>query len=490
MAVPVGMSESGMLQQRISLELDPIPGRMITPIWAEMVSVFVPVQAIDAIRDPAAAYAGMDDVIRQKLLTMAPLFDLENEGEISKRCNVEPVQVAGVKRVNSMVRLAHNCAVNYLRRRLYDKATQLLHGNSAVTPALLSSTVLQRMNAVLDPDDRINGAIDLALPNVNLPITNLFVSDGSWSNNGMQGVNADGSLTTSAATNNRKVGLKQDGATANVLEPQAIFSGVTAGNLSLTDFYNAEKQDQLVRIMRQLVEDNPEYGEEMVLRWAHGLSVETGKTPFVLAQRRVQVNRALMMATDTAGITNETMRSDLATMIDASVMIPKTELGGVVITFLQVTPDETLARQPHPILAQPWGLINHVAEELLLDPVAVTMRELDSAVAQASETTVAFYVGHNELKRAYVAYGLSRQLDPATIENKTAVWTYEIPLSVTPNNILYPDVVDQSPPFAFDSEVVTYTISSSYAFATPLQYGPTPVETLAIIDTADLFDEV
>ena len=105
MAVGIRGNEGGMLSQSITMELDPIAGRMVTQMWAEMTSVFVPVQAIDAIRDPAAAYAGMTEVIRAKLLTGAPLFGIEAEGEISKRCKVNPKSVGGVKMVSD--RKAH-----------------------------------------------------------------------------------------------------------------------------------------------------------------------------------------------------------------------------------------------------------------------------------------------------------------------------------------------------------------------------------------------
>ena len=108
MAVPVRGNEGGLLSQSITYELDPIAGRMITPITAEVIAVFVPVQAIDAIKDPAAQYAGMTEVLRQKLLSGAPLFTLEAESEISKRCGVNPRSIGGVKMVNQMVRLAHN----------------------------------------------------------------------------------------------------------------------------------------------------------------------------------------------------------------------------------------------------------------------------------------------------------------------------------------------------------------------------------------------
>lgn len=170
MAAAIKGNEGGMLSQSVTFELDPIAGRMVTPITGEIVSVVVPVQAIDAIKDPEAAYAGMTEVIREKILSGQPLFGLENETEISKRCGVNPRSIGGVKKVNEMVRLAHNAAVNYLRMRKYVKASVLLHSSTAITPAILSSTVLERLNGVLDPDDHINGAVQLDIPNVNMPV--------------------------------------------------------------------------------------------------------------------------------------------------------------------------------------------------------------------------------------------------------------------------------------------------------------------------------
>ncbi len=489
MCVPVRPSEAGMVGQSITMELDPIAGRMITPLWAEFISVFVPVQAIDALKDPAAAYAGMTEVLRTKLLTGAPLFNLETEGEITKRCQVNPVSIAGVKKTNEIVRIAHNVAVNFLRRRLYEKAAQILHSNTAVTPALLSSTVLQRFNGVLDPDDHINGKVSLSLPTMNLPVKNLHVAQNSGAFT-EKPVGDTGLLGTAVASTTRAMHAKES-ATAGTVDPiYALFSGAAAGGVSLDDFYNAEKMDQFTRIMRKMVDDDPEYGEENVLRWAHGLDLANDKVPFVIAERRQMFGRDIVPAMDTAGVTAETMRSDLTLTMAFQVPVPKTELGGVIITFIQVKPDETVLRQPHPILSEPWGIDNFLSDELMLDPQPVTMRQLFSDVAAGSEATVAFYTGLNELKRYYSCYGLSPALDPLTVEHKTAVWTYPIPLSVTPDNILYPDAVLQYPFADQNAEVVTFTVVNNVNLVSPMIFGPTPVETLALIAGQDLFNEV
>lgn len=495
MATPVRGNEGGMLSQNVTMELDPIMGRMITPITAELTAVFVPVQAIDAIKDPTAAYAGMTEVLREKLLSGNPLFGLETEGEISKRCGVNPRSVGGVKKVNEMVRLAHNAAVNYLRQRKYHKATVLPHTNTAITPAIIAQTVLDRLNGVLDPDDRINGSVQLSLPSMQLPVTGIGVNSAATAVVTNVAVQEAGSTTAQTFAraivnngsnpNNTWLELEASGMRPAIF---AQLNGTTAGNVSLVDFYNAEKMDGLTRTMRTIMDENPEYGEEMILRWAHGLMVDAGKVPFVIAEKQAVFGRNIVGATDTAGITAETMRSDMMLQLGFSVPLPKTELGGIIITFIAIKPDETLSGQPHPFLSDVWGLDNFVADEMALDPVPVTIRELDADCTSAQESTVALYTGHNALKATYVDYGLNRHLNPTTVANKTALWQIKVPMSVTPDSILYPGTLDHYPFADQLAEVCTYTVASQAVVQTPMHIGPTPVETLAIINQETLFE--
>lgn len=146
MAVPFRESESGTVNQSVVLELDPIAGRMITEITAEIVSVYVPAQAIDALKNPDDDYPGNSEVLRRKLMSGAPVFDLEPESEVSKRLGVVPRSVSGDLYVNEVARLAHNVAVNFLRQRKYVKAVQLDANSTAMTPALIGQTVLDRLN--------------------------------------------------------------------------------------------------------------------------------------------------------------------------------------------------------------------------------------------------------------------------------------------------------------------------------------------------------
>lgn len=477
MITAVKGNEGGMLTQTCTYELDPIMGRMITPITAEFIAVFVPLQAMDVLKNPAVAYAGVTEVVKEKLLTGSPLFGLEAENVLSQRMGVIPRRISNVLRVSEMVKLGHNCAVNHLRRRKYWRAALLTSANVVVTPALLSDTVLDRFNAVLDPDDRINGSVTLNSPSVRLPVridSAAAAADTPTNIEFAAGGAGRGVFATNGAAG-------QD----PLLELYALWGGNTS-TISLAQFNNAKTADDLVRIMDNIMKANPEYGDELVLRWAHGMTMENGSEPWVIAERQTTFQRNIVGATDTAGITAETMRSDFMVQLGFTVPVPKTELGGVIVTFAVVKPDETLSQQPHPILSDNWTADNFVAEELLIDPQPVTMRELNASVPTANETTVAFWTGLNEIYRNYVHYGLNRQVAPATLTNKTALWQYEVPLSVTPESILYPASLAQAPFVDTGADVVTYTVTSQLTLKTPMQYGPTPVETLAIIDNQTL----
>lgn len=496
MAVPIRSNEGGMLSQSITMELDPVAGRLLTPVYGELIAVFVPVQAIDAMRDPDAEYAGMTEVLREKLLSGVPLFGVENENEITRRCGVNPRSIGGVKKVSTAVGWAHNAAVNHLRRLKYVNAEMVTPSLRGVSRALLSSTILERLNGVLDPEDRVNGMVQLDLPTVQLPVTGIGYAGNP--NVNVAGVSvrttkpADDFVTDGhdRQVNGTVVIDTDSGGAAARPRIYATLNGVAAGGVQLQDFYNAEQMDRLVRTMREIVEQNPEYGDEMVLRWSHGLSVDPGKTPFVIAEKRQQFGRDLVPAMDTAGVQADFVRSDMALQMSFSVPIPRTELGGVIMTFACLKPDEVLANQPHPFLSDNWGADNFVADELAMDPIPVTIRELDSECTSGQESTVAFYTGLNALKQAYVSYGFNRQLNPATVTNKTAVWQVQIPYSVTPTSILYP--VDLSHyPFADQAaEVCTYSLASNAVVQTPMIYGPTPVEELAVIETANMFEDL
>lgn len=79
LAVAFKNNEGGVLTQTATIELDPVAGRLITPITGEMWAVYVPVQAMLALRDDLDPHAGITEVIRQKYLDGQPIFNLVEE---------------------------------------------------------------------------------------------------------------------------------------------------------------------------------------------------------------------------------------------------------------------------------------------------------------------------------------------------------------------------------------------------------------------------
>ena len=239
--------------------------------------------------------------------------------------------------------------------------------------------------------------------------------------------------------------------------------------------------------MDKIKHDNPEYGEEMILRDVHGLRVETGKHPFILYEREGPLRSGMARGMDGASL--DTFQTDISGAITFTNLVPKTEFGGVVITMVAIKPDETILSQPHPFLSDVIMGQNYAAAELAVDPVPVRVRQLDGDCAVGDEGQIAFYTGPNHMKRRYQSYGFARNLDQSTVANKTALWQIEIPLSVDPTSILYPDDISHYPFADQTADVVRCTATINATIATPLFFGPTPVENLDFVDADAIFNE-
>lgn len=485
MLVGFEAGESGLLSQTATLELAPVAGRLITPITCELYSVFVPVQASLRLKAQGSSdedTAGITEVIRQKYLDGSPMFSLVPETEVSKRLGVMPSSIGGVKMVSEEALLAHICAVNFLRQRLYTYASLLEKDAQGVTPALLSSTALDMFNAVLNPDDHINGMIRMTGE------TDARTLKVSVPGGGLLGV-AVGQQTYNLNAGTPRVQLDQPDNGAQQMVVSTAGESIDVSGMTLTDLYNAETMDRLTRSMRTIIDRNPVDGEEQVVRWAHGLSVDDAQNPWLLAYRSAIFGQDLKVATDGAGIEAETTQSRFMQRMSITVPVPQTELGGSVVTFLVVKPDEVLKEQPHPLYARPRVLFNRMAEELQNDPVPVTAREVQAGVPQSAESSVVFYTGFNELRRSYINYGWNRHVDPSLVDVKNQLWQYEIPASVTPENIVYPDDIPHYPFLDQEAEIARYMIASTLVGSTPMYFGPSPVETVAVIEDDNLFGD-
>lgn len=479
--------EGGTVSQTVTYELDPVAGRVITPMFAEMIMVNVPVTAIEHLLDPSSDTADIPEVVKQKYLTGAALYDLEGETEISKRLGVVPQKIGGTQQVCKIARLAYIAACNMLRRRRYAYAVEILHSSTAIERAILSETVLDRLRGVLDPAEMVNGQVNLNIGTVNLPVKGVLFRNTPGQPTGSTFRDGDGTTISTTGsdglvrnTSGADIAVKSKGTGAtSTADLTALFNGQTTG-ISMVDFYKAQNHDRIVREMRDMIKANPLDGEEQVLRAVYGMTMEPGRHPYVMFEKKVAFGLDVRAATDGVALLDDTMMSKGMTAISGTAVVPRSEIGSIVVTLASLKPDETIVNQPHPILSKPWGAVNHVDEETRLDPVGVMMREVDSEIVTGAETTIGFYTGLNELARFYVNYGMTRNTNPADIEGKTAIWQVKIPASVTPENVVYP-VIDQYPFVDQNAEVCRARIQSVAAVATPIQFGPTPVEEVEIV---------
>lgn len=496
MCVPFRPGESGVLSQTITVEMEPVSGRLTSDIYANVIAVYVPALACDVALNPEDAYAGNVEVFREKLLDGVSPFPMESENELTRRMGIVPRFDPPGASINSIASLSHNVAVNHLRQMKYIRATQIdAKTNRSVTPSLLSTTVLDRFNAVLEPEDKVNGAVNLSgvIPIKGIGITtagtptsrNAATTGGdAWET--FDGWKSDPNSDGTGAT--AKLHIEAD---ANNPGHPLIRAdlGDSGSSIKLDDFYKAEQMDRLARQMNEWVLRNPQYGFEQLTRMVHGLEIETGKVPFVIFDDTVSLRRGIRSGMDGAGL--DVRQTSMDTVVEFTVPVLRNEFGGCVITFLQVKPEEVIEDQPHPILTDDWRVPNFAAQSLAIEPVPVTFSDLTVSPDPGTEDTVAFWVAPEGFPTQYMRYGWDRGVDPETVDHRNAVWQYAIPLSVAPDNIIYPENLDHYP-FALngpEDPAFSYTTLSTTSIGSPWIVGPSPIEEMEIIEDAELFGE-
>lgn len=500
-AVPFHPGEGGVISQTIGCEMKPIAGRLVSDILMSVVSVYVPTLAIDKALNVDPTKAGNAEHLRATLASGTSLFPLGPENDITKRLAIEPIKIAGVLKTSTATHVAHNIAVNYLRRRMYHAATEVPLTSTAITPALLSSTVLDRFNAVLVPEDRINGSVTLEgqVPVTGIgirtnsigtvPQTNLTAREMGHQKMYAKSFSTEGTLATNSGANSvANLIIEQDPDKPGFPRIVADFDMGSSQSLSLKQFYLAEAQDKLIREFGRIMRERPYDGAKFIQRAVHGLELDTGTMPYVVFERSVALGAGVKSGMD--GPSLDVMQTNTDAEMSFSRVIPRSEFGGIVITFLSIKPEEVVSGQPHPGFSKEWGVTNLASDDLRIDPEPVIRRQLDSSVPTANENDVMFWVGPNHFEREYDRYDWSRDVNVSTVDHKSARWRYQIPIGVNPGNIVYPNDIDHYP-FQLNGPsdpACMYIIKSVAEIGSPLKLGPTPVEDMQFVDEFSLVD--
>lgn len=486
---PVREGEGGIYRASIVQELAPMPIRLLNEFKSGTVSVYVPLQAIlmQAFGD-VDDMAGTAEFARRKLTSGAPLFGLINDVPVAKDARIVPRKVAGVDKVNNGVTFAHAAAVNFLRQRKYVDIDTIPLGSGldASSPCLFSDSVLDRLGGVLDPDDRINGRVDLT---GDIPVQGIGMLTADGFSTTDRTVKETGGTTTTVydssigaahggSGSSSAIFIEEDPDNLGFPNIKASLSG--SDGISLKDFYQSEMRESIARQIREMVDRNPQYGEEMALRWSAGLSVNVGAQPFLLYENESDFGSIYQQGTESTGLFDGGTKGVHAA--EFTVPIPKTEFGGVIVTFTYVKPDEAIANQPHPFWGDVWSGQNFAKDKLMVDPVPVAAAEVDNTVLLANEGTRVMYIGYNGLKKAYQTAGWSRATDLDLVAEKSSLWQIDVPMSLTPENMIYPTSVDHYPFADTAGHAVTVNCFTELNLVTPMVFGPSPVENVGLID--------
>ena len=157
------------------------------------------------------------------------------------------------------------------------------------------------------------------------------------------------------------------------------------------------------------------------------------------------------------------------------------------MTFTYVKPDEVLEDQPDPDWSEVWMGQNFLEDQLKIDPVGVTAAQLSMSVDMADEDTIVMYTGYNRLKRHYATAGWSLSTDLDAVAEKSGLWQIAIPPSVTPENIVYPTDIDHYPFADQLGHATTVWANTQLTVKTPMVFGPSPVETVGIVENGDIY---
>lgn len=473
--------EGGTLETFLDTRLAPVDGILSTKAYLQVLQVFVPYQAMDVLQRPFADSRGVTEMCRREILEGRGV-GLEVENAISRACFAHGKNVDGTVKVQKSVRLAYIAALNHLRKKAYFNALIADHTLSAIMPCTYKANMLQRFDGVLDPESLIDGAINLS---GSVPLSGIEIAGSVSSGSGGASVASDGSSYIQLGHSSTGY-LRFDLKDASNVDLAADLSG--AAELTHRDLMRAKILDGIVRNLARVREMDPVHGEERVARAIYGVQMNTDDEPVVIYDQTHELEPQHIRPMDAAGVNKW---SGHFHMFDTfGTVVPRTELGGQVMTFVCLRPLELVPDQPDPAQTEAWVFENRIHDELDLEEQMVTRRDLEASVPTVDADVEAFWVGKNRLMHNYMTEGINVEQVPE-VEVLTKSWDHEIPQGVTPENINYPETISMYPFFNWTGPAAQYVARQRAHISTPLQLGPNPVEKLELFEAdPSLIEEV
>lgn len=466
--------EGGTVSTALNINLAPVSGYMRSNAYVDVVQVWVPYQAAEAL-ELDSEDAGVTEMTKRRLMAGQGI-GLADESEISRTADIKPRAVGGVKKVSKTVDLSYTAACNHLRLSAYHDAALLTKHNQVIRPAVLTANVLERFNGVLDPERHIDGAINLT---GELQVKGISAIDNAAVST-TQSVDETGATAAEDQTgwNHAQRGIFLEEDPDNPGFPKVVTDLSGTSEITLRDMMQSQKLDGLIREFAQMIEDDPVNGEEKVERALYGLTCDFDANCHVLYRQVFELTPAHQRPTDGPSINDVSAHFNLNTRF--ATVVPRSELGGQLVTLAMVKPLETLPDQPDPAQTEAWELVNRIHDETELDEQLLTRADLDSTVAAQDEDTPVFWVGHNSLKHDYSTQGPNPERIQG-VEMKSTMWTYKVPSSVTPENVNYPyDGIAMYPFHNWNGGHAEYYINQVAAISTSLAKGPNPIERIQL----------
>ncbi|MEM9422707.1 MAG: hypothetical protein AAF986_09415, partial [Pseudomonadota bacterium] len=339
--------EGGTVSTDLNLKLAPVNGYMRSMAYAHVVQVFVPYQAIEKLELDTQDDAGVTEMSRRRLMAGEGI-GLEDEGTITKASNIHPRSVGGAKRVTKTARLAYICAVNHMRKYAYFAATEAPKTETAILPAILTANILERFNGVIEPERLIDGAINLTgeLPVKGIGVNTTATFPNTWDTKETGGNTENYAGTGFVRSTSDSLVLQVEEDPANPGYPRIVADTSGASELTLRDLIVSQKLDGLVRKFAQMIQDDPINGEEVVERALYGISVDYDHNCQVVYNNVFPMKAIHSRPMDGPSVNDVSAHFELDKRI--ATIVPRSELGGQLVTLCMIKPVETLAQQPNP----------------------------------------------------------------------------------------------------------------------------------------------
>ena len=452
-------------------------------------------------------FQGSMDVLNRSYMGQPPLtgeavipfFETEAMGahgskEVYKRMGIH---AAAATQVNTMYGESYNLVWNYLAKNMSPNLTLRAMNDRTIADAFWINNQFKYI--VPDFDQRvIDGEVPLSVNDARLPVSGIGFKTSSNETNVVSIKESDGSTVTYPSGWSVGQGaaplayFRELGGTGGTEFPD-IFAELTDQGLSisLANIQLARKTQAFARLRERFAEHagDDESGEWIIdlLMQAIHIPDQALKNPMLLRSETVQFGQQKRFASDSGALMESATNGGAS--VDLTFSVPRINTGGIVMAFVEVTPDQLFERQKDMFFHTDAvaDLPNALRDFLDPEQVEVVTKDfVDVSHANPTETFGYAHTNHAWNRRFYNIGGkfFRPAIDESVDEERMRLWANEVA-----NPTLGPDFYLAS---AVHQKVFLDTEADNFETVTMarLEIEGNTVFGNTVIEASDNYDEV